>query len=162
MQKTGAHGWTTRTMLALFSLSILGCGGGAPTAAEDPVDPAGTWIFTILNTATSGICSDELLDMSEHEITKTKTGAGPPYNVTAIGFLGVATNVLTGTFDENNRLLISGSYPEEATGTTMATHDLIATSENRMEGTETWTFTTDPDIGSCVNNQSSVTANRIS
>jgi hypothetical protein len=77
--------------------------------------------------------------------------------VTARGFLGSPNNVLTGTFDANNRLLISGSYPEDG-GTTSPLHDLVATSQNRMEGTETWNWT--DGSGSCPNSRSNVTATR--
>ncbi len=56
------------------------------------------------------------------DITVTKTGAAPPYSVTASGFLWDPSNVLTGTFDADNRLLLSSSYAEDG-GTTTAEHD---------------------------------------
>ena len=163
MPKTRVNDWTL-TMLSMFSLSILGCGSeDVPTAAEDPVDPAGVWTFGIVVTEATGFCTDEQGDSSAHPITITKTGSAPPYSVTASGFLGDPDNVLTGTFDENNRLVITGNYPEDQ-GRTTPTHDLVATSENRMEGIETWSYTTDPGIepsGSCTDQKSDVTADRI-
>jgi len=110
-------------------------------------------------TSATGICAGEEGQSSAFPITITKTGEAPPYQVTAKGFLEVASNTLTGTFDDNNRLLLnSGSYPEED-GTTTPVHDLTATSENQMVGTETWNFQSAE--GSCPGSTSSVTATRI-
>lgn len=89
-------------------------------------------------------------------ITIATMGTEQPFDVSASGFLGVSTNILTGTFD-NNILTISGSYPEED-GTTTATHTLVATSANEMVGTETWNF--ENVEGNCLNSESSVTATR--
>ncbi len=148
----------TLFVLSMLSIPILGCGDSDATAAEDQVDPAGVWTFGIVVTVANGVCAGDEGDASAHPITITKTGSAPPYSVTASGFLGVTTNVLTGTFDENNRLVISGSYPEGG-GTTSPTHNLIATGPDRMEGTETWNWTS--ASGSCPDSKSDVTADRI-
>jgi hypothetical protein len=140
------------------TFALAGCGGGSnPVATGQPVDPAGVWVFNIVVSNATGVCNGEEGESSAHPITITKTGSAPPYQVTARGFLGSPNNVLTGTFDANNRLLISGSYPEDG-GTTSPLHDLVATSQNRMEGTETWNWT--DGSGSCPNSRSNVTATR--
>lgn len=120
------------------------------------MDPAGTWTFAIVVTEANGICAGEEGDSSNHLITITTPDTAQPFNVSASGFLGVSSNILTGTFD-NNTLTISGSYPEED-GTTTPTHVLVATGANQMVGTETWNFTN--TMGSCANSKSSVTATR--
>ncbi|MFV1988085.1 MAG: hypothetical protein ACC682_12450 [Gemmatimonadota bacterium] len=147
-------------LLGVFSLPLLGCGTTTTAPGTSPpsgqIDPAGIWIFNIRVTVATGICAGEEGDSSAFPITITKTGEAPPYQVTARGFLGVETNMLTGTFDANNRLLLnSGSYPEED-GVTTPVHDLTATSESQMTGTETWNFQNSQ--GSCPGSESSVTA----
>jgi len=150
-------------LLGVLSLPLLGCGSTPMEPNQKPasnqIDPAGVWTFNILVTKATGICAGEEGDSSGHAITITKVGEAPPYQVTAKGFLGVASNTLTGTFDANNRLLLnSGSYPEED-GTTTPVHDLTATSESAMTGTETWNFQNAE--GSCPGSTSTVTATRI-
>jgi len=142
---------------ALCLLALGGCSNSNPVATNQPVDPAGVWIFDIVVTDGTGVCDGEEGESSGHPITITKTGSVPPYNIVATGFLGSPNNVLTGTFDANNRLLISGSYPEDG-GTTSPSHDLVATGQNRMNGTETWNWV--GASGSCPNSKSSVVAIR--
>ena len=149
-----------RTALAIVTvlpLAMLACVGG-PTATEQPVDPAGVWIFGIVVTLANGICAGDEGESSAHPITITKTGSAPPYAVTASGFLGDPLNVLTGTFDENNRFVITGTYPEDG-GTNSVRHDLVATSANRMEGVENWSW--DGSSGTCTNSTSDVIADRM-
>jgi len=165
MRKSPLSRGTRLILFGVLSLPLLGCSTtptGAPSAPPTPapnlVDPAGVWTFDIRVTSATGICAGEEGDSSAHPITITKTGEAPPYQVTARGFLGIASNMLTGTFDESNRLLLnSGSYPEED-GTTTPVHDLTATSESQMVGTETWNFQNSD--GSCPGSTSSVTATR--
>jgi hypothetical protein len=150
----------TLVMLAMFSVTLLGCDDDDPTAPdpfEDPVDPVGTWTFNILVTEANGICDGEVGVASNEVITIATMDTEQPFDVSASGFLGVPTNILTGTFD-NNILTISGSYPEED-GTTTATHTLVATSANQMVGIETWNFQNTE--GSCPGSMSAVTASRI-
>ncbi|HYV98094.1 MAG TPA: hypothetical protein VE967_11610, partial [Gemmatimonadaceae bacterium] len=120
---------------ALGALSVafaaLSCGSDtSATATSDPVDPAGVWNFSIVNTVTTGACAGEAGDSSLDPITITKTGSRAPYSVTAKGFLGVQSNVLTGTFSSSKKLTISGSYAEDG-GTTTTTHTLTATTPDR-------------------------------
>jgi hypothetical protein len=157
----------TLVMLAMFSVTLLGCGDDNPTdpdtviPAEDPVDPEGAWIFEITVTDATQDCDGEEGEFSDNEITITITGGtAPSFNVSASGFLGLAGNVLDGTFNEDtNRLVISGDYPEDG-GTTSASHDLVATTDNLMLGTETWGWTDGPNT-SCPNSKSDVTAKRV-
>jgi len=154
------HRCMTLVMLAVFALPVLGCDDDNPTDPdpfEDPVDPAGTWTFLILVTEANGICVGEVGVDSNEVITIATTGTEQPFDVIASGFLGVSTNILTGTMD-NNILTISGSYPEED-GTTTATHTLVATSATQMVGIETWDFVNVE--GSCPGSMSTVTASRI-
>lgn len=151
-----------RRLFAAAAISLAACGGSDsdPTDAtptRDPVDPAGLWTFNIVSTVKTGVCAGEEGTASNFPITITKTGSGPPYNITARGFLGLAANVLTGTFDAENKLVISGSYAVDG-GATTATHSLVATSENQMVGTETWSWT--GSGGTCPNSKSDVTATR--
>ncbi len=153
----------TLVMLAMFSVTLLGCGSKNPAEippAEDPVDPAGVWTFSIIVTDAKGDCNGEEGQSSNFPITIAITGGtAPTFNVSASGFLGVPGNVLTGTFNEDaNRLVISGNYPEDG-GETTPSHDLVATSANRMEGTETWNWETLTE--SCPNSKSDVQANRV-
>lgn len=95
------------------------------------------------------------------EVHITKTGSAPIWDVTARGFLGDPNNELTGSFDEaTGRLVISGSYPEDPPGITTTTHDLTATSDSQMVGTETWNWD-DGAGGTCTGSLSSVTATRV-
>jgi len=147
-------------MLALGT--VAGCkddsGESMPVPTDEPVDPAGVWTFSITVTKATQDCAGEEGDSSSNPITITKTGSEPPYEITASGFLGISTNTLTGTFDDNV-LTISGSYPEE-TGTTSPEHVLIATSNNEMRGTETWNWT--DSIGNqCPGSTSDVVATRV-
>jgi hypothetical protein len=171
MRKSLLSRGTRLILFGVLSLPLLGCSTtptgapGAPGAPPPPtpatnlVDPAGVWTFDIRVTSATGICAGEEGDSSAHRITIMKTGEAPPYQVTAKGFLGIASNMLTGTFDASNRLLLnSGSYPEED-GTTTPVHDLTATSESQMVGVETWNFQNSQ--GSCAGSTSSVTASRI-
>jgi len=152
-------------ILAVFSVPMFGCGSDTPTdpdnvpPAADPVDPEGIWNFAITVTDGTQDCDGEEGQSSNHPITISITGGtGPSFNVTASGFLGLAGNVLTGTFNENtNRLVISGSYPEDG-GTTTPSHDLVATNDNVMLGTETWGWT--DGVNSCPNSTSNVVAQR--
>ncbi len=151
-------------MLTMLSVTLLGCGDDNPTApnevipAEDPVDPEGVWRFAIVVTEATQDCDGEEGESSNPLITIAITGGTEqPFNVSASGFLGVSTNILTRTFD-NNRLLISGSYPEDG-GTTTPSHNLIALSDNEMRGTETWGWT--DGLNSCPGSTSSVTATRV-
>jgi len=148
----------TLVMLALFTLPMLGCGDdGLTEPSEDPVDPAGTWILNVTVTDATGDCDGEEGISTPETITITITGGTEqPFNVSVSGFLGNPANVLTGTFD-NNRLLISGSYAEDG-GTTTATHDLVATSDNRMVGDEAWGWT--DGILSCPGSTSTVRLTR--
>ena len=149
----------TLVMLAMFSLPILGCDDDptAPDPSPDPVNPVGTWTFNILVTLATGICDGEAGDISNNVITIASPDTEQPFDVSASGFLGVPTNILTGTFD-NNTLTISGTYPEED-GMTTATHTLVATSDNAMVGGEDWNFVNGD--GSCPGSVSFVTASRI-
>ncbi len=148
-----------RLLATLLPVAVLltACSENDPVAFTEPVDPAGVWRVGIVVTVATGACDGEVGESSVEDITITKTGSAPPYNVTASGFLGDPANVLTGTFDANNRLLLSGSYPEDG-GTTTAEHDLIAVSPDRMEGVENWTWS--GTEGTCPGSQSSVTADR--
>ena len=145
-------------VVTLLSVPMLGCVGGGPTATGDPVDPAGVWTFGTVVTLANGICAGDEGESSAHPITITKTGSAPPYGITASGFLGDPLNVLTGTFDGNKRLVISGNYPEDG-GTNSVLHDLVATSANRMEGYENWSW--DGPSGTCTNSTSDVIADRM-
>jgi hypothetical protein len=144
------------TVVGAISAAVLACTSN-PVATSQPVDPAGVWVFDIVVTDGMGSCDGEEGESSAHPITITKTGSAPPYNIVASGFLGNPSYVLTGTFDANNRLLLSGSYPEDG-GTTSPNHNLVATGQNRMEGTETWNWT--QGGSSCPNSTSSVVAIR--
>ena len=145
-------------MLATLTFLVLGCASDSPTATDEPVDPAGVWTFGIVVTQANGVCDGEEGESSVYPITITKSGSAPPYQISARGFGGDSLNVLTGTFDAGNRLVISGSYLEDG-GTTTPMHDLVATGADRMEGTETWNWT--GPGGSCPGSQSLVTADRI-
>ncbi len=145
-------------MISALSLPLIACGGDDPVATIRDVDPAGLWSFGVLVTVATGVCQGEQGDFWSHPITITKTGSSAPYEVTASGFVGSPNAVLTGTFDANNRLVISGSYPEDD-GTTFPTHDLVATMPNRMEGTESWNWV--GPGGECPGSSSSVVATRI-
>ena len=136
---------------------LTACGSDKSTAATDPVDPAGAWLFTFKNTIATGVCSEEVGNESSGTVTIVKTGSAPPYQIVASGFNGSASNQLTGTFDSKNKLVISGSYPEDG-GTTTTTHTLTATSANAMSGTENWSWS--GGGGTCPNSRATVTATR--
>jgi hypothetical protein len=153
---------TIRSVLSGFTLAWLafalaGCSSN-PAAATEPVDPAGVWTFRITVTEATDACDGEEGESSAHPITITRTGSAPPYSIVARGFLGDPNSFLTGTFDANNRLVIAGSYPEDG-GTTSSHHDLVATSQNRMEGIETWNWT--DGNGSCPGSKADVVATRV-
>jgi hypothetical protein len=155
----GAPNPRTVTILAEQTTPVafsISCMNVVPHPA--PVDPAGIWTFYVVVTTANGICT-EVGGASATTVTITKSGAAPVWNVTARGFLGDPNNVLTGTFDERvNRLLVGGSYPEDR-GTTTSSHSLVAISNNRMVGTETWDWS-DHQGGTCPGSTSDVTAIR--
>ena len=147
------------TLVLCLLVATAACGESDPVASEVLVDPAGVWTFGIVVTVATGACAGEEGESSANAITITKTGSEPPYAITATGFLGDPGNTLTGTFYADNRLVLSGSYSEDG-GTTSPSYELVAVSNNRMEGTEDWNWT--GASGSCPGSQSIVTANRIS
>ena len=155
---------TALWLAACFAL--LGCGDDNPVdpdniiPAENPVDPEGVWTFSITVTDATQDCDGEEGQSSAHPITITITGGTAPIlNVSASGFLGVPGNVLSGTFNEDaNRLAISGSYAEDG-GTTTPSHDLVAITDDRMVGTETWGWT--DGLNTCPGSTSSVNATRV-
>jgi hypothetical protein len=143
---------------AVLALLAAACGSDSnATASSTPVDPAGVWTFAFKNTRATGVCASENGDESTETITITKAGTKEPYPVTAKGFLGSASNQLTGTF-KSNTLTLEGSYPEDG-GTTTTKHTLTATSDNTLEGTEDWSWT--GGGGSCPGSAASVKATRV-
>ncbi len=153
----------TRSILALLvgaiATGLVACGDTASTVTPSAtaVDPAGVWTFVIVVTKATGDCAGEEGQTSSDPITITKTGSAPPYQVTATGFLGISSNTLTGTF-ANNKLVISGSYPEDG-GTTTTTHTLVATDDNHMVGDEDWSWM-EPGGGTCPGSAATTNATR--
>jgi hypothetical protein len=154
-----ARGSRTRAPYLVAILVLVAACEKDPTAQKDLIDPAGVWQFGVLVAVATGACDGEAGEAWSFPITITKTGSAPPYDIVAKGFLGDPTNVLEGTFTEDNQLVVSGSYPEDG-GTTEPRHELVAVSDDRLEGNEYWDWN-DGEGNSCPGSRSLVTADRI-
>lgn len=108
-------------------------------------------------TVATGVCLDEEGQESSLPITITQAAVGPPYSITASGFLGEATNQLTGTLSEDGILELTGSLTESG-GTTTSSYALTLEGADRMVGTETWNWV--GGVGDCPGSKSSVVATR--
>jgi len=150
----------SRISLPVVALAVLSVGCAEDTPFEGPASPEldGDWNFGVTIVNETGACA------GNNE---------PPWNADAV--ITVAGNVVTISSDWNSNpdtgphefvgtidgrhVTVAGSYPEGA-GTTTATFDLtVQAGNNRMEGTETWTY--DGAIGMCIDSGSLVVVNRI-
>jgi hypothetical protein len=107
---------------------------------------AGTWRFTTDVTEANGRCQgDDTLPATVRDI---EIRAVNFQEISASGFLGVPTHVLTGTL-QDGFLAFSGCYPEDG-GTTAAIYRLAAPVPfQTLSGTETWDWHDVPNL-SCL------------
>lgn len=154
----GLVGFRSNLMLACAGLALTSCMTGSSDTPPPPPPPppgsiTGTWSFALVVTVATGVCDGEEGDESTEPITITQTGTA----VTARGFLGVANNQLTGTFNSQNVLQLSGSYSEDG-GITTTAYTLTRDGPNQMTGTEAWNWV--GAGGDCPGSASSVVATR--
>lgn len=138
-------------------LGLVACGddgGGTPSGLLEDLN--GVWDFTWTNTVATGICSDEVGEVSTGVITITEeTPPAIGSDVTMTGFEGGVGNIVSGSVTTGNIVIAQGSY-SEGTGTTTTRYELSSVSATRMEGTEFWSFAN--GTGSCPGSQATVVA----
>lgn len=139
---------------------VLACSDSDDNPNQPPpsVNVTGTWTFDVTITHETGDCVGDNEPPWQATIDITQVGDA----VTATGDWhsnpGTGPHEFGGTVS-GNQLVLDGSYPE-GTGTTLALYQLtVSADQNRMTGTETWTWTSATEL--CHDSQSTVVATRV-
>lgn len=150
--------WAALPILTLALITFPGCAEDTPYEGPASVDIVGTWNFGVTIINETGVCagSNEPPWNAEAEITVSGNDVTVMSNWNSDD--GTGPHAFSGTL-EGAQLSLDGSYPEGG-GTTTAHFQLtVQSGNNRMEGTETWTW--NGAVGSCVDSGSLVVVNRV-
>lgn len=144
-------------ILAVAFIS-LGCADDEPFTGPTSSDLEGTWNFGVTITHETGDCEGNNEPPWNAEVEITQVGDAVTVTGDWHSDPGTGTHTFAGTLS-GNQLVLDGSYPE-AGGTLLALYELTVNADfNRMEGTETWTWTSATEL--CHDSQSVVVANRV-
>ncbi len=141
-------------VLVVPCLALSACDGCAGAAA---FDPAGSWDFTWVVEEAAGLCAGEVGQESSGVIEIVAGDEADSYVLNGFGTddLGVQT----GTFADNT-LSFEGSFDDDG-GTTVSSTTLdLASSGNKLTGTEEWSWGSAAEPDACPSAASSVTAVR--
>lgn len=158
---TGYSRWAGQAILTLAVITSLGCADDEPFVGPESSTLTGTWNFGVTIFLETGDCAGnneppwnaeiEIVQDVDNSVTATGDWHSDP---------GTGPHTFAGTFDPDAlTLVLDGHYPE-AGGTLLALYQLdVNPNYNRMEGTESWTWTSDMEL--CHDSQSTVVANRV-